>query len=468
MIPRLSIRLSLTISYAIFLILVLSIVDLVWFYQQEQLAENAIRAQLTQRTQLLATIISDQQTELDFTLPQLYNAMDRSLEQVYISADGNYHSITKNELQPEEVSLIQEMSRQALDGESISREYNDPESNMESLYSASPIIDQHGRTLGAICLIMPLKAFEQSMNQARRASLLLIIGAAILSTPLGFGLSTVLTRRLKNVHQMASRVANGDYTIRLSESGPKELHDLAQHLNAMADELERQSKTRNTILANLTHELARPLGGLRLGIESLRAGAMTDITLADDLLNEMGQTIQRMEVLLEDLSLAARPSRSPLHLHFEQLSFETLIHGIYSRYWQRAENQGVHLAIRLPEHIPLIEADEIRLFQILGNLIDNALKFTPSGGNVILAVEAQDDFVTIIVEDTGPGIPEAQLNRVLEPFTQAELTDQINPGMGLGLSIVNQLVLAHSGTLTLMNKTEGGLKAIVKLPISQK
>ena len=157
MIPRLSIRLSLTISYAIFLILVLSIVDLVWFYQQEQLAENAIRAQLTQ---LLATIISDQQTELNFTLPQLYNAMDRSLEQVYISADGNYHSITKNELQPEEVSLIQEMSRQALDGESISREYNDPESNMESLYSASPIIDQQGRTLGAICLIMPLRLAE--------------------------------------------------------------------------------------------------------------------------------------------------------------------------------------------------------------------------------------------------------------------------------------------------------------------
>ena len=241
--------------------------------------------------------------------------------------------------------------------------------------------------------------------------------------------------------------------------------DLAHHLNEMAEELQKQRRGRELVLANMTHELARSLGGLRLGVDSLQGGALEDPALAADLLIEMGQSLQRMEALIEDLALAARPVAKPVHLDLVPLPIEPMIHGLKSRFWRRAEQQGISLEVYLPDELPLVEADELRLHQILANLLDNAIKFTPVGGTITLSAERVDKTVRLTVRDTGPGIPAKELKRVMEPFTQGETTARIRQGMGLGLSIVQQLTVAHGGQFELSNAEEGGLVATIIIPI---
>ena len=231
----------------------------------------------------------------------------------------------------------------------------------------------------------------------------------------------------------------------------------------MAEQLEKQTRERRIMLANLTHELARPLGGLRLGAESLREGALQDPALAEDLLTEMIQTTQRMESLLDDLAIAARPVASPLRLALAPVSIEPLIYGLKARFWPRAEARGVQLVIDLPEDLPPVLADETRLYQVIGNLMDNAIKFTPPGAEVRISAELSRPYLHLIVQDTGPGISSHDLNHVLEPFYQGSQSTQIKQGMGLGLPIAHQLIVAQGGKLSLHNRPEGGLEVHVDL-----
>jgi signal transduction histidine kinase len=219
------------------------------------------------------------------------------------------------------------------------------------------------------------------------------------------------------------------------------------------------------LLANMTHELARPLGGLGLGIESLRSGAMDERETGDSLLNEMEVSIQRMESLIEDLAVSARPKSLPLKLRFSKVALGPFLHGLRSRLARRAALRDIQLTLSVPEALPTIEADEMRLFQIMGNLADNALKFTPTGGAVDISAQLNTSQVTLTICDSGPGIPPDQVDRLLEPFAQGDTVSEVRQGMGLGLSIANELVQAHGGRLRLGQSDLGGLQASVILPL---
>jgi two-component system sensor histidine kinase BaeS len=293
------------------------------------------------------------------------------------------------------------------------------------------------------------------------------VGAALLSLVLGILLATLLTRPLSHAQQLAARVAGGDYSVQVPETGPRELAELASYLNRMAKELQTETRRREIVLSNLTHELARPLGGLRLGIESLSEGALHDTPLAEELLTDMQQTVQRMQALLEDLALAARPPAKPLQLNLAPLAVEPLLQGLKARFNAAAVSQSVRLEVNVPSGLPEVQADELRLNQILANLVDNALKFTPQGGWVLLSAKTVPAGLQISVQDNGPGIPQHDLEHVFEPFFQSSGAASIRQGMGLGLAIAHQLALAHHGQLELENLPAGGLLATLTLPVAQ-
>jgi signal transduction histidine kinase len=238
-------------------------------------------------------------------------------------------------------------------------------------------------------------------------------------------------------------------------------------LNQMAEKLQEQLKTRRTLLANVAHELARPLAGLQLGIESLRKGAIQDPDLADDLLVSMGQTIRRVEDLIDDITLAAQPDPSRIELHPTALAVEPFLQGVSTRFWSLAESRGSRLEVQVEAGMPFVLADEKRLNQIVGNLVDNAIKFTPHGKTIRLSAEcAEDGYGRLLVHDGGIGISPDEAEHLFEPFYQGDVGRRIKQGMGLGLSIAQQLAQAHGGCLTLENSPEGGTLAILTLPVA--
>ena len=266
---------------------------------------------------------------------------------------------------------------------------------------------------------------------------------------------------------MAATVANGNYKLRIPEAGPTELRDLSHYLNQMAEKLQEQLKTRQRLLANVAHELARPLAGLQLGIESLRKGALQDPDLADDLLVSMGFTVHRLEGLIDDITLAAQPETSPVVLNPTALAVEPFLQGVATRFWSLADSRGLRLEVRVEADLPPVYADEKRLNQIIGNLMDNAIKFTPRGKTICLFAEcACEETIRILVKDGGKGISPEEAEHLFEPFYQGDVGRRIKQGMGLGLSIAQQLAHVHGGSLTLENHPEGGTLAILTLPIA--
>jgi signal transduction histidine kinase len=469
MTSRRSVRFYLALSYGLFVLVLLGGGSLIWYGTQEQIAEDAIRAHLKERARLLSTTV-DFNTNLSrsLSLPTVRTAIESNLSVVFITPEMELRNLSDRTVTGEQLEYIQELGVKALAGAAVSSEIYGPGLTEETLYAAAPVYDERNQVIGAVCLLLPLDEFEATVNRTRLELLEFSVGAALLGLVLGIILATLLTRPLSNAQRLAARVAGGDYSVQVPETGPRELAELASYLNRMAKQLQTETRRREIVLSNLTHELARPLGGLHLGIESLSEGALHDPPLAEDLLNDMQQTVQRMQALLEDLALAARPPAKPLQLNLCSLAVEPLLQGLKARFNAAAVSQDVRLEVNVPSGLPEVQADELRLNQILANLVDNALKFTPQGGRVLLSAKTVPAGLQVSVQDTGPGIPQHDLEHVFEPFFQSSTDTSIQRGMGLGLAIAHQLALAHHGQLELENLPAGGLRATLTLSVAEK
>jgi two-component system, OmpR family, sensor histidine kinase BaeS len=463
---RLSIRAYLMLSYVVFILGGLTVTGLFWFSQQESAAEGSLLLQLQERARLLTTINEMQlPPKNDVLLPGTVAAINENLKVFFFTSQQQVRQLSFQKLTNDDrnlaVALTQEVWNNPLSEPEAEKRWV---GSTEILYASSPVYSPNQEMIGVVCLILPLDDFRSSMQFYRWELVQLAAGLAVLSLLVGIILAHILSKPIHQAKDMAARVAGGDYHIRLPSQGPKELKELEDSLNDMAGELELQGNLRQQLLSNITHELARPLGAISLGIESLSSGAMNDPEFSEDLLGEIDRTLKDVEAMIEDLALAARPSQVPLQLNVQSVALEPFLNGIRSRYSPLAESRGIRLRFDIPCDLPSISADEVRLSQILGNLLDNSLKFCQAGGEVQVIASDKQHGMALCVQDTGPGIPIDEHHKVIQPFYQGKNGRLVRQGMGLGLSIVFQLVHAHSGKIKLENVPGGGLLVTIWMP----
>lgn len=465
-----SIQFYLIAGNILLVLLAIAIVGNVWSSQHEDAVEDVLREQVRRQAGLIAKLMADQIAE-QFAVnpnPDQVSLPEANIEEstivVYISPDKKVWNLGRTPLTREQADYIAIYSQQALKGQSRTTDIYSTDGKQESIYSAIAVRDSKGQITGAVCLILPLDVLERDFADIRATFYEAIALVALVGLLLSFALTFLISHHVSEAKQMAEMVSEGDYHLRVAENGPSEFRELAGHLNRMAAQLEEQTKQRQTLLANVSHELARPLGGLRIGIESLQGGAIKDTALTADLLENMHETVQRMEFLLDDITLAAHPKTKPVELNITRIDLPKLMKQLMTRHHLRAEQLDVKLVTKLPKNLPVLYADEKRLNQILGNLIDNALKFTAREQQVVLSVKKNGDEIQILVHDSGTGIPEQDLPHIFSPFYQGQPSKMIRQGMGLGLAISRQLAELHGGTLELFNDPSGGALAILTLP----
>mgnify|MGYP002713136012 CR=1 FL=1 len=465
----LSIRTYLGISYVLLLTLTLGGIGFIWSRNEYKVITDQLQNLVQDRVLLLANIFSHELLEngevrLDASgIPVI--GEDKNVIAVYIDNSG-----TLFELAPDSVTKHQEeLFREAVSEHSAHEEsYTSlvhSEFETTNIYAAAPIFDSQDQFVGQVCILMPLHELDAYIMQLRWLLVVAISIVALIGVAISYLLSNYFSRRFSQAQSLAATVANGDYLLRIPENGPTELRDLSHYLNLMAEKLQEQLGTRQQLLANVAHELARPLAGLQLGIESLRKGAIQDPELADDLLVSMGQTIHRLEGLIDDITLAAQSKTSPIELDRTALAVEPFLQGVATRFWSLAASRELSIDVRVQEGLPPVLADERRLNQIMGNLVDNAIKFTLPGRHIRLSAEfADNEQIRILVRDGGKGISQEEAEHLFEPFYQGDVGRRIKQGMGLGLSIAHQLTQVHGGSLALENHPEGGALAILTLP----
>jgi two-component system phosphate regulon sensor histidine kinase PhoR len=225
----------------------------------------------------------------------------------------------------------------------------------------------------------------------------------------------------------------------------------------------RAEAVRRDFVANVSHELRTPLASLRAMAETLRDGGLEDPQLRVRFLGQMLEEVDRMTRLVNDLLDLSALEAGVVRLRREELQARELLEAVARRYQQAASRRGVGLAVRPGE--ARLQGDRDRLEQALGNLVDNAVKYTPPGGRVELGVEVGGGEVRLVVEDTGPGVPPEHLPRIFERFYRADPSrSREEGGTGLGLAIAKHIALAHGGRVEACNRPEGGARFAVVLP----
>jgi signal transduction histidine kinase len=258
------------------------------------------------------------------------------------------------------------------------------------------------------------------------------------------------------------RHASGDLSTRIPELGPSELRDIAQAFNDMAEALSRHEERRFAFLAGVAHDLRTPLNALRL---STAAAEREDSPgRLREMLHLASRQVQRMERMLADLLDRVRIEAGQLELRPEVRDLRDTVREVARLYDGSSERH--HLTVALPPDTVLVRCDALRIEQVLGNLISNAIKYSPDGGRVSIALALAAGAAVVSVSDEGVGIPPDARQYIFEPFLRgAHVRDRVE-GAGLGLSVARRIVVEHGGAIEVESELQRGSTFTIRLPLA--
>jgi two-component system sensor histidine kinase BaeS len=262
----------------------------------------------------------------------------------------------------------------------------------------------------------------------------------------------LLTRPMGDLVEAAGRIEKGDYTGHVAEYGPPELRSVAHAFNSMSARLKTIDEQRRGFLADVTHELRTPLSVIRGQAEGIADGVYPGDAAHIAPILDAAQTLDR---LVEDLRTLVLTDAGNLVLNKEPTEIGVLVHDTVESFRFQADLGGVILTAEIADNLPTLEVDPARLRSAIGNLLSNAIRHTPAGGSVKVAVSSAGDQVTITVTDTGEGIPPDILPHVFERFVKGPNST----GSGLGLAIAHDIITAHSGALEMQSSASAGTTA---------
>jgi len=275
---------------------------------------------------------------------------------------------------------------------------------------------------------------------------------------------------LDELVDQAARVEAGDYSARVDVTGPAPgpVRDLVRGFNTMAARLEADEAQRRSLLADVTHELRTPLTVIAGNVEAILDGVHPADEAHLDAILEETRVLSR---LVEDLRTLALSEAGSLSLHREPTDLDVLCAEVAMSFAAAADAAGVSLGTEVDDDVPLADVDPVRIREVLGNLVSNAIRHTPSGGRVSIAgrrgrtghgERGAAERIELVVNDTGPGIDPALLPHVFERFARG----QGSTGTGLGLSIARGLIELHGGSIAALSPPGGGAEIRIELPTS--
>jgi two-component system, OmpR family, sensor histidine kinase BaeS len=268
-----------------------------------------------------------------------------------------------------------------------------------------------------------------------------VVIAILVAVVVAMILGARLARPLQEIGRAARQIAEGDYGARIPRQGPEEIVSLSDSFNQMAAALEEQERMRREFIANAAHELRTPLTNLQGYLEALRDGVIEPDQATFESLLEESERLVRLSRSLDTLAAGDAGLGSAV----VELDLAATIRSAVDLARPAMLAAGLSLETDVPDPLPA-SGDPDQLAQVLGNLLQNAIRYTPSGGRVAVRAERRPGDILVSVLNTGDGIPAEDLPHVFERFYRVEKSrDRARGGAGIGLAIVRQLVEAAGG-----------------------
>jgi len=331
--------------------------------------------------------------------------------------------------------------------------------------SFAPAFDSTGRLTGVIRMTTRLVTVSDAIYQLRYLLGAVLLLGVLAGSGLGSYLAFQINRPIQRVTNSIQSFAAGNWQAHAPEAGgPREMRALAAAINALVDRLGSLEKARRQLLANLVHELGRPLGAMRSAIQALLQGASKDPQLESDLLHGLDDETLRLQRLLEDLARLHDEVLGGLEINKQRVAPGEWLARQQPAWEAAARLKGLTWEVRAEPDMPLVEMDADRLGQALGNLLSNAVKFTPAGGSVATRAWLEAGRFNVEVADTGPGVPPEEQARIFQAFHRGSQGRRVVEGMGLGLSIARDIAAAHGGDITIQSEQGQGSRFTLWIP----
>lgn len=330
--------------------------------------------------------------------------------------------------------------------------------------SEQPLLLREGfvRAISPPLFVLSQRVFQADFNR----SLLLAGGTAgLLAVVVGLVLARRLSHPLQELHDAVTGVAAGNLQQEVGPRGVGELEDVASAFNTMAHRLQESERQRQELLAAIAHELRTPLAIIEGNLEAMLDGVRAPTPDLIATLHTQSALLSQLITDLRDLSLA---DARQLSLRRRGVDLAVLCQESMEAMRVWADERKVSMQLRSTgDTTAAVDPDRLR--QVVQNLLHNAVRFSPAGGQVTLTVTGgpggRDRSVVIEVEDDGPGIPTEDLSRIFEPFYRVDPSrSRASGGTGMGLAVVRLLVEVHGGSVRAENRPTGGSRFIVQIP----
>lgn len=411
-----------------------------------------------------------------------YMMVNPSIEIYLLDTEGNILSYSADPGQVKRKKIDMQAVMDFTEGKAFPLLGDDPRSfERNKIFSVAPISISDG-SMRYLYVVLRGEEYERVERLFEESFLLQLSGVAVLVSlvvglMVGLLLFMVLTRRLQKLTRLMHKFSESHFSHHdfYPEGGSDadEIDTLGHHYNSMAirirdqlEDLKKQDGLRRELVANVSHDLRTPLAALQGYIETLRLKSdefddETKIEYLDIALKHS----RRLTRLVEELFELAKLDAHETELHCEAFAPAELVQDVIQKFSLSAETDDIKLVMKAQESLPFVYADIGLVERVLENLIGNALRYTPAGGEINALLSIKDTEVEIEIQDTGNGIPESELKNIFDRFYRVDNMERSNQHAGLGLSIAQHIVSLHGGKIRVMSELDSGSRFFFGLPI---
>ena len=338
----------------------------------------------------------------------------------------------------------------------------------KTLNAGSPVTES-GKLVGTILVASQPPGFNsqeaQFLQRTNDALIYSALGAMLVALIIGIFLARTLTRPLKALTLAAHSISQGKLEQQVIVKSNDEIGQLAEAFNRMSREVAHENQLRLQMTADIAHDLRTPLTVISGYIEAMQDGVLKP---TPERLALIYSEIERLQNLVGDLRMLSLADAGELSLNPQQMPPKALLDRAADLFKHQADQQAVSIQVEAAGDLPDIQVDEARMMQVFGNLITNALRYTPPEGKITLSAQVTGDSMEICVQDTGSGIDPDELPLIFERFHRADKSRHEESGeSGLGLAIVKALIESHGGTTSAESTPGQGTTIHIILPIKK-
>ncbi len=333
----------------------------------------------------------------------------------------------------------------------VRREYN-PYFKTDVMQVGVPA-EKEGKIVGAVMIQTPLAPIVNNLRALQQAGLYALALGGLAATLLALLLARSIVEPLLKMNRAARSMAEGDYDIQVPVKSNDEMGILGESINLLSaklkekiSQLERIDNTRREFVASVSHELRTPLTIIQGYTEALVDGMDRDQAQKEQYLNNILVETTRLKRLVEDLLNLGRMEDGRVSMEVKEVDMLTVMRRVLDRFKSLASEKDQKLFVEATAENYMAKANEDKMEQVIINLVNNALNFTPAGGVVGAKIDKSGDQIRISIRDSGPGIPETEQSLVWERFYKSDPSrNREQSGSGLGLAIVRGIVELHGG-----------------------